>query len=82
MAMKNPPHPGRVVRRSLEALNLTVAEAAEQMGIRYEDLSNVINGRASISPEMAIRLEQGIGSTAGHWLRMQVAYDLAQLDAS
>lgn len=82
MPMMNPSHPGRIVRDDLEALGLSVAEAAEGLGISRQQLYNVINGKSSITPEMAIRLEQGIGSTAGAWLRMQSAYNLAQVRLS
>jgi len=79
MRMKNPPHPGRGLKDDLDALGLTVAEAAEALGITRQQLYNVINGRSGITPEMALRLEKGIGGSADAWLAMQVAYDLAQL---
>lgn len=79
MPMKNPPHPGLGLRDDLEALGWTVAEAAEALGITRQQLYNVINGKSAVTPEMALRLEQGIGSTADTWLRMQAAYDLAQV---
>ena len=80
MAMKNPPHPGRLVRNAcLAPLGLTVTAAADALGVARPTLSNVINGRAAISPEMAIRLEKAFGSTADAWLKMQVAYDLAEV---
>ena len=78
MPMKNPPHPGLGLRDDIEALGWTVAEAAEALGVTRQQLYNVINGKSAVSPDMAIRLEKGIGSTAEHWLRMQTAYDLAQ----
>jgi len=79
MPMKNPPHPGRIVRRAIiEGLGLTVTSAAEQLGVSRTQLSAILNGNARISPEMAIRLQKGLGSTADHWLRMQGAYDLAR----
>lgn len=78
MPMKNPPHPGIGLRDDLDELGWTVAEAAEALGITRQQLYNVINGKSAITPEMAIRLEKGIGSTADTWLRMQAAYDLAQ----
>ena len=78
MPMKNPPHPGRIVKRSLESLGITIGAAADQLGVSRKHLSDVLNGKAGISPAMAIRLEKGLGSTASQWLRMQVAYDLAQ----
>ena len=79
MPMKNPPHPGRTIANAcLEPLGLTVTAGARVLGVTRPTLSNVINGKASISPEMAIRLEKAFGSTADAWLRMQAAYDLAQ----
>jgi addiction module HigA family antidote len=78
MPMKKPPHPGEVVRDALEnGLGLTVTAAAEGLGVSRKTLSQILNGRASISTEMAIRLEKGIGSSAAAWLRMQMAFDLA-----
>lgn len=82
MALKmgmTPPHPGRIVRQEcLEALDLSVTEGAKALGVTRQTLNNLVNERAGISPEMAIRLERAFGSTADTWLRMQVAYDLAQ----
>jgi addiction module HigA family antidote len=79
MPMKNPPHPGQVVRRAImEDLHLTITAAAEGLGVSRKQLTQIVNAHAGISPEMAIRLEKGIGSTAEAWLRMQAAYDLAQ----
>ena len=78
MAMKNPIHPGRIVREDcLEPLGLSVTAAAEVLGITRQTLNNLVNGRSGVSPEMAIRLAKAFGSTAETWLRMQVAYDLA-----
>lgn len=79
MAMKNPCHPGQLVKDAItEDLGLTITEAAEGLGVSRKQLSALVNERAGISPEMAIRLEKGLGSSAGAWLRMQAAYDLAQ----
>ena len=79
MAMNNPCHPGQLVRDAItEGLGLSITEAAEGLGISRKQLSALVNERAGISPEMAIRLEKGLGSSAGAWLRMQSAYDLAQ----
>jgi|SRR5271157_649071 len=78
MPMKNPPHPGRGIRTAcLEPLGLSVTEGAKVLGITRQALNNVVNGKAAISPEMAIRLAKAFGSTAETWLRMQLAYDLA-----
>ena len=79
MAMMNPPHPGRLVRHEcVEALGLTVTEAAKVLGVTRQALNNLVNERAAISREMAIRLEKAFGSTADAWLRMQASYDLAE----
>ena len=78
MPMKNPVHPGRIVRHDcLEPLGLSVTEGAKVLGVTRQALNNVVNGKAGISPEMAIRLAKAFGSTAETWLRMQLAYDLA-----
>jgi addiction module HigA family antidote len=79
MPMKNPAHPGRLIAADLEALGITVAEAAKGLGVTRQQLYRVIKGECAITPEMAIRLEKAIGSSAGAWLRMQLAYDLAQI---
>jgi addiction module HigA family antidote len=79
MAMKNPPHPGLSVRHDcLEPLGLTVSEAARRLGVSRRQLSDLVNGRAGISPEMAIRLDKAFGGGAETWYRLQAAYDLAQ----
>jgi antitoxin HigA-1 len=81
MPMSNPPHPGQGIRDDIDALGLSVAEAAEGLGVTRQQLHNVISGRSGITSEMAIRLEKGVGGTANHWLRLQAAYDLAQARA-
>ncbi len=79
MPMKNPAHPGRSIRNAcLEPLGLSVTEGAEILGVTRQALNNVVNGKSGISPEMAIRLSKAFGSTPETWLRMQLAYDLAQ----
>ena len=79
MAMKNPPHPGRSIKRNcLDPLGLSVTEAAKVLGVARHTLSRVLNGRAAVSPAMAIRLEKAGWSNAEFWLRRQTAYDLAQ----
>lgn len=79
MRMKNPAHPGRLIKNELDEMGISVADAAEALGVTRQQLYNVINGKSAVTPEMAVRLEQGIGSTADTWLRMQTAYDLAQV---
>jgi addiction module HigA family antidote len=77
--MKKPPHPGRIVRQEcIEPLGLTVKEAAQRLGVTRQTLNNVVNERAAISPEMAIRLSKAFGSSPEVWLGMQMEYDLAQ----
>jgi len=81
MTMKNPPHPGELVGDNLDELGVSVSDAAKALGISRQQLHNVIAGRYGITPEMALRLEKALGSTADTWLRMQMNYDLAQLRA-
>ena len=79
MAMKNPPHPGRSIKRNcLDPLGLSGTEAAKVLGVARHTLSRVLNGRAAVSPAMAIRLEKAGWSNAKFWLRRQTTYDLAQ----
>jgi addiction module HigA family antidote len=79
MAMRNPPHPGSVVRRQcLEPLGLTVTEAARGLGVTRQALSELVNEKTGISVEMAIRLAKAFGSSPETWLAMQTAYDLWQ----
>jgi antitoxin HigA-1 len=78
MSMRDPVHPGRIVRYDcLEPLGLSVTEGARVLGVTRQALSNIVNGKSGISPEMAIRLTKAFGSTPETWLRMQLAYDLA-----
>ena len=77
MKMHNPPHPGEVLRElCLEPLGLTVTRAAEALGVSRKTLSAILNERAGISPEMAIRLSKAFGTSAESWLNQQVQYDL------
>ena len=79
MPMKNPPHPGRILRdECLEPLGLSVTAGAKALGVSRQALNNVVNERAGISPEMAIRIAKAFGGTAQVWLRMQSNYDLAR----
>ena len=80
MRMKNPPHPGLSVRFDcLEPLGLSIAEGAKALGVTRQAMNNLVSGKAGISAEMAIRLEKAFGGGAETWLRMQAAYDLAQV---
>lgn len=77
--MKNPPHPGELLREDVVAeLNLTVAETAARLGVSRVTLSRVLHGHAAISPNLAIRLERAGVGTARAWLAMQTNYDLAR----
>lgn len=79
--MHNPPHPGEIIRdQCLEPLGLSVTDAAKGLGVTRKALSELLNGHAGVSPEMAIRLVRALGSTAETWLRMQLAYDLWQAE--
>jgi antitoxin HigA-1 len=82
MQMKNPPHPGELIGDSLDEMGITVSDAAKGLGISRQQLHSIIAGRAAITPEMAVRLEKALGSTADTWLRMQMSYDLARIRAS
>lgn len=73
--MHNPAHPGEVLREYLPA-GVTVTEAAHHLGITRQALSALLNGRAGVSADMALRLAQALGTSAEMWLSMQVAYDL------
>jgi addiction module HigA family antidote len=78
--MKSPPHPGTIVLHDcIEPLNLTITAAATHLGVTRTTLSELVNGRRGISPEMAVRLEQVFGGSAESWLVQQVQYDLAHL---
>ena len=80
MTMKNPPHPGDMIRTEIiEAHGLSVTDAAEALGVRRATLSDLLNGKASLTPEMALRIEKAFGPSMDHLLRMQLAYDVAQL---
>jgi addiction module HigA family antidote len=78
MPMKNPPHPGLLIKGELDELGVSIAEAAAGLGVTRQQLYRVTNGENAISPDMALRLEKAIGSTADFWLRLQMNYDLAQ----
>src|SRR5574341_1466663 len=82
MKMHNAPHPGEVLQElCLKPLNLTVTEAARALGVSRKTLSSILNQRAGISPEMAVRLSIAFNTTAESWLRQQLQYDLAKAEA-
>jgi addiction module HigA family antidote len=81
MRMYNPPHPGEVIREYLG--ELTVSAAAEHLGVSRVAFSRVLNGKAAVSPEMAVRLAAAFGTSSPEvWLRMQAQYDLWQISKS
>jgi addiction module HigA family antidote len=80
MTVKNPPHPGGVVlRECIEPLGLTTTDAAEALGATHNTLSELVNEKRGISPEMAVRLSKVFGGTEDGWLVQQAQYDLAQV---
>jgi antitoxin HigA-1 len=80
MLMKNPSHPGEIIYWGiLEPLDLSIAKASEILGVRRATLSAVINGRAALSPDLALRVEKAFGPTVDLLLRIQAAYDAAQV---
>jgi antitoxin HigA-1 len=80
MTMKNPPHPGGVVlRECIEPSGLTITDAAKALGVTRNTLSELVNGKRGISPEMAVRLSKVFGGTEEGWLVQQAQYDLAHV---
>ena len=80
MTMKNPPHPGGVVlRQCIEPLSLTITDAADALGVTRNTLSELVNGKRGISPEMAVRLSKVFGGTEDGWLVQQAQYELSQV---
>ena len=79
MSMKNPPHVGGLIRRQvIEPLGLTVSEAAKALGVGRQALSSLLNEKATLTSDMALRVEKAFGPKMEHLMRMQLAYDLAQ----
>lgn len=77
MHMHNPPHPGEVIRElCLEPLGLSVTGAADALGVSRKTLSAILNGRAGVSPRMALRLSKAFGTSPESWLNQQMYYDL------
>ena len=80
MTMKNPPHPGVVVlQECIEPLGLSITDAAAALGVTRNTLSELVNGKRGISPEMAVRLAKVFGGTEDGWLVQQAQYELAQV---
>jgi addiction module HigA family antidote len=83
MKMHNPPHPGEVLKKlCLDPLGLSVTEAARSLGVSRKTLSSILNGRAGISPEMAVRLSIAFGTSAESWLNQQLQHDLWHAEKS
>ncbi len=81
MLMHNPPHPGEIIKElCLEPLGLTVTDAAKGLGISRKTLSSILNGKAGISPEMAVRLSIAFNTSSESWLNQQTQYDLWQAE--
>jgi antitoxin HigA-1 len=79
MPMKNPPHPGNLIKTEIiEALGLSVSKAAGILKVRRATLSDLLHGKAALTAEMALRIEKAFGPDMDHLLRMQLAYDVAQ----
>src|SRR6202171_1459759 len=79
MSMKNPPHPGDLIRTEIiEALGLSVSKAADILKVRRATLSDLLHGKAALTPEMALRIERAFGPDMNHLLSMQLAYDVAK----
>jgi antitoxin HigA-1 len=79
MLMKNPPHPGDLIRTEvIEALGLNVLKAAEILKVRRATLSDLLHGKSALTPEMALRTEKAFGPDMDHLLRMQLAFDVAK----
>jgi addiction module HigA family antidote len=80
MNMKNPPHPGRVIlQECIEPLGLSITDAAAALGVTRNTLSELVNGKRGISPEMAVRIAKVFGGTEDGWLVQQAHYELAQV---
>ncbi len=77
-AIYDPAYPGEIIRDAIDAEGWTVSDAASRLGVTRNTLSRVVNGRAGVSPRFALALERLGWSDAGHWVRMQGAYDLAR----
>jgi addiction module HigA family antidote len=79
MTLKNPPHPGDLIRTEvIEPLGLSVSGAAKALKVRRATVSDLLAGKAALSPEMALRIEKAFGPDMGHLLQMQLAYDVAK----
>jgi antitoxin HigA-1 len=81
MKMHNPPHPGEIIKGLwLDPMDISITDAAEAMGVSRKTLSKIVNGKGSVTPEMAVRLSIALGSSPESWLGHQAAYDLWQIE--
>lgn len=81
MLMHNPPHPGEIIKElCIEPLGLSVTETARALGISRKTLSNIINGKSGITPEMAVRLSIAFNTSSESWLNQQTQYDIWQAE--
>lgn len=82
MIMHNPPHPGEIIKElCLEPLGLSITAAADALGVSRKTLSSIINGKAGISPEMAVRLSIAFNTSSESWMNQQTQYDLWQAES-
>ncbi|MBI1294227.1 HigA family addiction module antidote protein [bacterium] len=81
MKMYNPPHPGEIIKGLwLDPMDISITDAAEALGVSRKTLSKIVNGKGSVTPEMAVRLSIALGASPESWLGHQAAYDLWQIE--
>jgi antitoxin HigA-1 len=81
MKMHNPPHPGEIIKGLwLDPMDISITDAAEALGVSRKTLSKIVNGKGSVTPEMAVRLSIALGGSPESWLGHQTTYDLWQIE--
>ena len=81
MKMYNPPHPGEIIKGLwLDPMGVSITDAARAMGVSRKTLSKIVNGKARVTPEIAVRLSVALGGSAESWLGHQAAYDLWEIE--